>query len=160
MKTVHIFYVFNFWPMLWFQPIMEKLVFKRKVERWGMAIGGFFGRFCFLFFSAKDGMVDLDILNHEKIHSMQQCQIGALRYFWKYYVVERHKTYREKSYEVEAYANMRDHTYIAKTWPDNDIQSHVLSKGSRTDNIRVLLTLALFAFLTFCAGKYVWVEWL
>lgn len=76
---------------------------------------------CGILFVRDDAKVDHFLLNHEKIHTIQMKELGYIM-FYVIYLIEwlaglcrgksSEESYREISFEKEAYGNERDLSYI------------------------------------------------
>jgi len=58
--------------------------------------------------------VDDELINHERIHLRQQCELLVLPFYIWYLIAFIRKGYMGISFEKEAYANENDLTYLKK----------------------------------------------
>lgn len=78
--------------------------------------------FPFVFFSDKNGLNNLTLVNHERIHIRQQLELLVIIFYLMYvieYLVRRVKSnhneaYRNLSFEKEAYYNERNFDYLSE----------------------------------------------
>jgi len=54
--------------------------------------------------------------NHENIHVAQYVKHGVFKFLYTYFIKEMFVSYREKTYEKEAYGNDTNPTYIQDTY--------------------------------------------
>lgn len=58
----------------------------------------------------------LETQNHENIHVAQYEKYGIIKFLYIYFIKEFKKSYRQKTFEVEAYGNQADFNYIQNTY--------------------------------------------
>ena len=97
-----------------------KIVYNKFIPFKGFSAINIFG----IIFARKGSVITPRTINHEKIHTAQMRELGYIGFYVLYFLewlyrlaVDTNRAYRAISFEVEAYANQYDYSYLESRKP-------------------------------------------